>query len=252
MCSDRGRAPTCGGPAPLYPYSATPPPPKSPLMWRPGGPDDPRPGAGADVLVVVEDVLGVVRGLYVHQPVIDGVAVRLADPARIFVAAEEVNIDAFAEAAEGSEEPPRPGSVLVAEVLAGPPHSVEGDRVGRLPAPKRCGAFCHSAHRSLQMEHRRVGPRRRAGVRVLGEHVDEIVTELGEMSGLPVVVPTVDDGRVECALESHVRRGPDEVEEGRPGCAERAKHPLTVLNRAGVAGTDHHHWAPVQMLGDDR
>ena len=41
----------------------------------------------ADVLVVVEDVVGVVRGLHVHQPVVDGVAVRLADPVGVFVAA---------------------------------------------------------------------------------------------------------------------------------------------------------------------
>ena len=48
---------------------------------------------------------------------------------------------------------------------------------------------------------------------MLGDHVDEVVAELGEVGGLPVVVPTVDDGRVERALESYVRRGPDEVEE---------------------------------------
>jgi hypothetical protein len=35
-----------------------------------------------------------------------------------------LNIDAFAEAAEGGEEPPRPGSVPVTKVLAGPLHSV--------------------------------------------------------------------------------------------------------------------------------
>ena len=49
---------------------------------------------------------------------------------------------------------------------------------------------------------------------MLGDHVDEVVAELGEVGGLPVVVPTVDDGRVERALESHVRRGLDQVEEG--------------------------------------
>jgi Uma2 family endonuclease len=55
---------------------------------------------------------------------------------------------------------------------------------------------------------------------VLGDHVDEVVAELGEVGGgLPVVVPPVDDGRVERALEFRVRRGPDRVEEGSPGCA---------------------------------
>jgi hypothetical protein len=41
----------------------------------------------ADVLVVVEDVVGVVRGLHVYQPVVDGVAVRLAYPVGVFVVA---------------------------------------------------------------------------------------------------------------------------------------------------------------------
>src|SRR5687767_14264273 len=54
----------------------------------------------ADVLVVVEDVAGVVRGLHVRQPVVDGAAVRLADAAGILVAAEEVDVDAFPEPAE--------------------------------------------------------------------------------------------------------------------------------------------------------
>ena len=94
-----------------------------------------RAGAGADVLVMVEDVVGVVRGLHIHQPVVDGGAVRLADPVGVFVAAEEVDVNAFAEAAEGGEKSPRPGSIPVAEVLAGPPHSVEGDRVRRLAVP---------------------------------------------------------------------------------------------------------------------
>ena len=114
------------------------------------------------------------------------------------------------------------------------------------------GALGHSAHRPFQMEHRHVRPRRRAGERVLDDHVDEVVAELGEVGGLPVVVPTVDDGRVERALESHVRRGPDQVEERSPECAERAEHLLTVLDRPSVAGTDHHHRAPVQILGDNR
>src|SRR5262249_7081424 len=69
----------------------------------------------ADVLVVVKDVVGVVRALHVHQPVVDGVAVGLADPVGGFVTAEEVDIDAFAKAAEGGEEPPRPSGVPVAE-----------------------------------------------------------------------------------------------------------------------------------------
>ena len=86
---------------------------------------------------MAENIVGVVRGLHVYQAVVDGIAVRLADRFRVFVAAEEVDVDAFAKAAEGGEEPPRPSGVPVAEVLAGPPHTIEGDRVRRLPVPER-------------------------------------------------------------------------------------------------------------------
>ena len=46
--------------------------------------------------------------------------------------------------------------VVVAEVLAGPPHTIEGDRVRRLPVPERRPALGYSAHRPFQMEHRYV------------------------------------------------------------------------------------------------
>jgi hypothetical protein len=39
---------------------------------------------------VVEDVVGVICGRHVHQPVVDAVAVRLADPVAVLVAAEEL------------------------------------------------------------------------------------------------------------------------------------------------------------------
>src|SRR5262249_51847095 len=183
---------------------------------------------------------------------VDGIAVRLADPVGVFVAAKEVDVDAFAEAAQGGEELPRPSGVPVAEVLAGPPYTIERDRVRGLPVPERRRTLGHSAHRPFQMEHRRIRPGRRAGERVLCDHVDEVVAELGEVGGLPVVIPTMDDGRVERALESYVRRGPDQIEEGDQGCAERAEPLLAVIDRSGVAGTDHHHRAPVQIFGDNR
>src|SRR3546814_15720364 len=89
------------------------------------------------------------------------------------------------------------------------------------------------------MEHSRVRPWRRAGERVLGDHVDEVGAELGEVGGLAVVVPSVDDVRVERALESHIGCGPDEVEARSAGCAERAEHLLAVLHQPGDAGADH-------------
>src|SRR5262245_64670629 len=89
--------------------------------------------ARPDVLVDVEDVARVVGALHLHQPVVDRLAVGLADAAGIFVAAQEVDVDALAEPAERGEEAPRPGGLPLAEILAGPPDAVEGDRVRRLP-----------------------------------------------------------------------------------------------------------------------
>jgi hypothetical protein len=87
---------------------------------------------------------------------------------------------------------------------------------------------------------------------MLDDHVDEIIAKLGEVGGLPVVVPTVHDRRVECALESQIRRRSDQIAEGSPECAQRAEGALTVLDRPGVAGAHHHHRAPVQIFRDDR
>lgn len=83
----------------------------------------------ADVLVVVEDVVGVVLGFRVYQAVVDGGAVGVADPVRVFVGAKEVDVDALAVAVEGGEEASGSGDVLVGVVLAGSPYGVEGDGV---------------------------------------------------------------------------------------------------------------------------
>src|SRR5262245_39926436 len=69
----------------------------------------------ADVLVMVEDVVGVIPRLHVYQPVVDEVAVRLTDAVGIFIAAEKVDIYACAKSTEGGEESPRPSGVPVAE-----------------------------------------------------------------------------------------------------------------------------------------
>ena len=52
---------------------------------------------------MVEDVARVVFRLYVDQPVVNEVAVCLADPVGTFVSTEEVDVDAFAETAEVGE-----------------------------------------------------------------------------------------------------------------------------------------------------
>src|SRR5690606_32537403 len=69
-----------------------------------GGPVRASGRARPDVLVVVEDVVGVVPGLHGHQAVVDGVAVRLADPGGALVGVEEVDVDAIPKAAERGEE----------------------------------------------------------------------------------------------------------------------------------------------------
>src|SRR5262245_63584717 len=58
--------------------SPPPGPPARLMRIRFRGPADGCAGAGAGVLVVVEDVVAVISGLHVHQPVIDGVAGGLA------------------------------------------------------------------------------------------------------------------------------------------------------------------------------
>src|SRR5262249_30295036 len=83
----------------------------------------------ANVLVVVENVVGIVRRLHVYQPVVARVAIRFPDPVGIFVPTKEVDVYALTEAVEGCEEPPRPGGVPIPEILAWPPHSIKGDRV---------------------------------------------------------------------------------------------------------------------------
>src|SRR5262249_56108361 len=75
-----------------------------------------------------------------------------------------------------------------------------GEKAARLLSGDACrfpNAGPPSATRLTAPLHRRVRSRRRTGERVLGDHVDEVVAELGEVGGLPVVVPTMDDGRVE-------------------------------------------------------
>ena len=107
---------------------------------------------------MVEDIVGVVLGLHVNQPVVGGGAVGVADSVGVFVGAEEVDVDALAVAVEGGEEASGPGDVSVGVVLAGASHAVEGDGVRRLSVPERGGGFRHAADGTSQVEHDRVRP----------------------------------------------------------------------------------------------
>jgi len=51
---------------------------------------------------------------------------------------------------------------------------------------------------------------------VLGDDVDDLVGQAGEVRGLPVVVPAVRDGVVDAALVVDVPRGSDEATSGVP------------------------------------
>src|SRR6202008_461632 len=74
---------------------------------------------GADVLVVVESVVGIVPGFDFGESPVDAIAVGLANAAIVVVGIQEVDVDAGgAMRLEGLEEPPRPGG-LAGSALGG-------------------------------------------------------------------------------------------------------------------------------------
>ena len=97
------------------------------------------------------------------------------------------------------------------------------------------GVAGDSGDGATHVEHRRVRPRRAGGVGVVGDDGDGVVGEADEVRRLPVVVPPVEDGVVEAALESGVRRGCEQVDERRPEPAEGPNRTLAVFDGAGVA-----------------
>jgi hypothetical protein len=65
--------------------------------------------AGADVLVVVEHIVGVVLGLDLGESPVDLIAIRLSHTTGVIVGVEEVDVDALSAVRfEGTEERPRP------------------------------------------------------------------------------------------------------------------------------------------------
>ena len=62
---------------------------------------------------------------------------------------------------------------------------------------------------------------------MLGDDVDDLVGQAGEVRGLPVVVPAVGDGVVDAALVVDVQGGSDQVHERGPELAERTDGTLT-------------------------
>ena len=87
---------------------------------------------------------------------------------------------------------------------------------------------------------------------MLGDDVDYLVGQAGEVRGLPVVVPAMGDGVVDAALVVDVQRGSDEVHERRPELAERTDGALTVLDGSAVAAGHRDGRPEVQVLVDHR
>ena len=67
-------------------------------------------------------------------------------------------------------------------------------------------------------------------VGMLGDDVDDLVGEAGEVRGLPVVVPAMGDGVVDAALVVDVQGGSDKVHERGPEFAKRTDGTLPVLD----------------------
>jgi hypothetical protein len=100
------------------------------------------------------------------------------------------------------------------------------------------GLVGDSGHGAAHVKHRRVRPRRARGVRVIGDDGDGVVGQAGEVGGLPVVVPPMEDGVVESALERGIRGRRQQVYERCSKPAEIPYHPLALFDGAGVAASD--------------
>src|SRR4029450_11217949 len=136
--------------------------------------DSTRRRGGPDVLVVVEDVVGVVLGLDLGEPAVGVVAVRLADAAGVVVGVEKVHVDTGTVGLQGGEEGLGPRGLRGPDgvVLLGPPDRVDDDVVVHVPPRVGGGVAGGPAYGTPQMEHRRVRPRRDGTVGVLGDDVD--------------------------------------------------------------------------------
>lgn len=79
------------------------------------------------------------------------------------------------------------------------------------PPLVRGGVAAYSADRAAQVEHRHVRPRRGGAKGVLGDDLNDVVGELGEVGRLPVVVPSVRYHVVHAGLMVHVTGRSDQV-----------------------------------------
>src|SRR6266511_1706191 len=87
---------------------------------------------------------------------------------------------------------------------------------------------------------------------MLGDDVDDLVGQAGEVRAFPVVVPAMRDGVVDAALMVDVQRGSDQIHERSSELAERTDATLTCLHRSGVADGNRDCRPEVQLLADVR
>src|SRR5687768_14253702 len=162
----------------------------------------------------MEGVVGVVLGFDLGEPSVDLVAIGLSNPAGVVVGIEKVDVyTGDAVRLECLEKPTYPGGLDrgVLGSLLRQPHAVDDDVVGHIPTGKGGGVAGNAGDGPTQVEYRRVRPRRPRGVGLFGDDGDRLVREAGMTGGLPVVVPAVENGVVERALEGGVRAGREQV-----------------------------------------
>src|SRR6266498_4205382 len=83
---------------------------------------------------------------------------------------------------------------------------------------------------------------------MLGDDVDDLVGQAGEVRAFPVVVPAMRDGVVDAALMVDVQRGSDQIHERSSELAERTDGTLTCLHRSGVAAGNRDCRIEVELL----
>src|SRR5207249_2549133 len=103
---------------------------------------------------------------------------------------------------------------------------VDVDVVAGVPAAVRGVVLADPGHRPAELEYGGLRDGRGHSLRVADHDVDDLVGELRELQGLPVVVPAVGDGRVEEGLLGEIGLPRDEV--GRGG-AEAPEWPEDLL-----------------------
>ena len=87
---------------------------------------------------------------------------------------------------------------------------------------------------------------------VLDVGLDDLVAQLVDEVGLPVLLESRRQQGVEHALQHRERHRPHELEDGRAEPSQRPDSLFRLVHRPGVAADDAAHGLVVQMLGERR